>query len=173
MPTTIYLHTIIIYLCSSSFSSSLICEHGNSSWNDYQYTSKLDDRPTAQSFLNYFVLCLIFTTWLALKPGEHGLLHVLKKRGWKYFFLATIDVEANFLVVKAFQYTTLTSIQVSAFTKHTKPQKRFSKDARNIYFLISWRLKSFSLTSTSAFGCNAWIYSFRAYFWKATNVLYV
>ena len=36
----------------------------------------------------------------------------MKERGWKYFFLALFDVEANFLVVKAYQYTNLTSIQV-------------------------------------------------------------
>ncbi|PIK50230.1 putative solute carrier family 35 member F2-like [Apostichopus japonicus] len=33
-------------------------------------------------------------------------------RGWKYLIVALIDVEANYLVVKAYQYTTLTSIQM-------------------------------------------------------------
>lgn len=37
----------------------------------------------------------------------------LKETGWKYFLLALCDVEANYLVVKAYQYTNLTSIQVS------------------------------------------------------------
>lgn len=37
---------------------------------------------------------------------------VLKKRGWKYFFIALADVEANYLVVHAYQYTTLTSVQL-------------------------------------------------------------
>lgn len=69
-----------------------------------------------QSFLNYAFLCIIFTSWLALKSGDRGLIAVFKKRGWKYFFLAVIDVEANYLVVKAFQYTSLTSIQVSGDT---------------------------------------------------------
>lgn len=62
----------------------------------------------AQSFLNYVLLCLVFTTTLACRPGEGGLLSVLKKRGWKYFFIAVADVEANYLVVQAYQYTTLT-----------------------------------------------------------------
>lgn len=66
----------------------------------------------AQSFLNYVLLCLIFTTTLACRPGENGLLSVLKKRGWKYFFVAVADVEANYLVVQAYQYTTLTSVQL-------------------------------------------------------------
>lgn len=54
----------------------------------------------------------MFTTTLACRPGEGGLLSVLKKRGWKYFFIAVADVEANYLVVQAYQYTTLTSVQL-------------------------------------------------------------
>ena len=67
---------------------------------------------SAQSFLNYVLLCLVFTTTLACRPGEGGLLCVLKQRGWKYFFIAVADVEANYLVVQAYQYTTLTSVQL-------------------------------------------------------------
>lgn len=67
---------------------------------------------SAQSFLNYVLLCLVFTTTLACRPGEGGLLCVLKQRGWKYFFIAIADVEANYLVVQAYQYTTLTSVQL-------------------------------------------------------------
>lgn len=66
----------------------------------------------AQCFLNYVLLCLVFTTTLACRPGEGGLLSVLRKRGLKYFFLAIADVEANYLVVQAYQYTTLRSAQL-------------------------------------------------------------
>lgn len=31
---------------------------------------------------------------------------------WKYFFLAACDVEGNFLLVKAYQHTTITSVQL-------------------------------------------------------------
>jgi len=34
---------------------------------------------------------------------------MILKDGWKYFLLAACDVEANFLVVKAYQYTDLLS----------------------------------------------------------------
>ena len=37
---------------------------------------------------------------------------VFKKRGLRYFFLAVVDVESNYLTHRAFQYTTLTSIEV-------------------------------------------------------------
>lgn len=36
----------------------------------------------------------------------------MKQRWWKYLLLALVDVEANYTVVKAYQYTTLTSVQV-------------------------------------------------------------
>ena len=69
--------------------------------------------PTAQNFSMYCVLCLVFTTQLAYKQGEGNLVSVLKSsRGWKYVFLGVIDVEANFLVVKAYGYTSVTSVQV-------------------------------------------------------------
>ncbi|KFO24451.1 Solute carrier family 35 member F1 [Fukomys damarensis] len=43
--------------------------------------------------------------------GEENLLAILRHRWWKYMVLGLIDLEANYLVVKAYQYTTLTSIQ--------------------------------------------------------------
>ncbi len=67
----------------------------------------------AQSFLNYVLLCLVFTTWLACRRSDDGsIVTVLKRRGWKYLVLAFVDVEANYLIVKAYHYTTVTSVQV-------------------------------------------------------------
>ncbi|XP_068698574.1 solute carrier family 35 member F1-like [Montipora foliosa] len=66
--------------------------------------------PTSQSFLNYLLLGLAYTTALSCRPRDF--IVTLKERGWKYFILALFDVEANFLVVKAYQYTNLTSVQV-------------------------------------------------------------
>ncbi|TKR93894.1 hypothetical protein L596_008266 [Steinernema carpocapsae] len=68
--------------------------------------------PTAQSFLNYFALCSVYGVILFFRTGEKGFLPVLRERGWKYLLLALIDVEANFVIVMAYQYTTLTSIQL-------------------------------------------------------------
>ncbi|KPP68075.1 hypothetical protein Z043_113271, partial [Scleropages formosus] len=44
--------------------------------------------------------------------GEENLLAILKRRWWKYMILGLIDIEANYLVIKAYQYTTLTSVQL-------------------------------------------------------------
>ncbi|OWF44997.1 solute carrier family 35 member F1-like [Mizuhopecten yessoensis] len=68
--------------------------------------------PTAQCFLNYLLLCVVFTPVLACRSGERNLCQRLKTWGWKYILIAIADVEANFLVVSAYQYTTVTSVQL-------------------------------------------------------------
>ena len=61
----------------------------------------------------YCVLCLVYTTRLAFTQGDLGLVGVLRSsRGWKYLLIGVIDVEANYFVVKAYGYTSVTSVQV-------------------------------------------------------------
>lgn len=67
----------------------------------------------AQSFLNYVLMGLVYATAFGWQSSaESGFLEVLRKRWWKYILLAIVDVEANYLMVKAYQFTTLTSVQV-------------------------------------------------------------
>ena len=40
---------------------------------------------------------------------------ILKEKWWKYAILGVLDVEANDMVILAYKYTTLASIQVSLF----------------------------------------------------------
>lgn len=68
--------------------------------------------PVGQSFFAYVLLSVTFTFWLFWSVGRKSLLGLIKDRGWKYFFLALIDVEANYMVVKAYQFTSVTSVQV-------------------------------------------------------------
>ncbi|NXM61727.1 S35F2 protein, partial [Illadopsis cleaveri] len=68
--------------------------------------------PMLQSFINYVLLLLVYTTILAFRTGSDSLWQILKQRWWKYIFLGLVDVEANYMVVKAYQYTTLTSVQL-------------------------------------------------------------
>lgn len=68
---------------------------------------------TGQSTLHYILQCLLFTTWLSCRSGDRGIISVLRCRGWRYMLLALVDVEANYLLVTAHQFTTLTSIQVT------------------------------------------------------------
>lgn len=71
--------------------------------------------PTSQSFPHYMFLCAIYTSWLAFRRGEKGLITIIKVRGWRYLLLCLIDVQANTLMSTAHQFTTLTSIQVRGF----------------------------------------------------------
>ncbi|KAA8586576.1 hypothetical protein FQN60_000412 [Etheostoma spectabile] len=50
-----------------------------------------------------------------LRPAaacDRNLLQILKTKWWKYLLMGLADVEANYAVVKAYQFTTLTSIQL-------------------------------------------------------------
>ncbi|XP_010524130.1 PREDICTED: solute carrier family 35 member F1-like [Tarenaya hassleriana] len=62
--------------------------------------------PTSQSFLNYVLLAVVYGgVMLYQRPA-------LKAKWYYYLLLALVDVEANFLVVKAYQYTSLTSVML-------------------------------------------------------------
>uniref|UniRef100_A0A6B2L9V4 EamA domain-containing protein n=1 Tax=Arcella intermedia TaxID=1963864 RepID=A0A6B2L9V4_9EUKA len=65
--------------------------------------------PTTQSGVNYLLLAIVYSLVL-LKQGKlRETITSISKMKY-YFLLAFIDVEANFLVVKAYQYTNITSI---------------------------------------------------------------
>ena len=58
----------------------------------------------------YFVLALTFTPYLAAFQEDFE--KTLRVHGWKYGLLALLDVEGNYCFALAYQYTSLTSIQV-------------------------------------------------------------
>ena len=72
---------------------------------------------SAQSFFNYILLGIIFCVWLSVKQGPSNVLVVIRQRGLVYFLFAFIEVEATYLMVKAYQYTTMTSVQVVKYQK--------------------------------------------------------
>lgn len=62
--------------------------------------------PTSQSFLNYVLLAVMYGAVIIFRKKA------LKAKWYFYVVLGLIDVEANFLVVKAYQYTSLTSVML-------------------------------------------------------------
>ncbi|KAH0663152.1 hypothetical protein KY284_028083 [Solanum tuberosum] len=62
--------------------------------------------PTSQSFLNYVLLALFYGVLMIYR--QEG----IKAKWYFYVLLGIVDVEANFLVVKAYQYTSLTSVML-------------------------------------------------------------
>ncbi|XP_015241127.1 PREDICTED: solute carrier family 35 member F2-like [Cyprinodon variegatus] len=90
--------------------AGLIC--GTAVSSQYLATEFQVNTPMLQSFLNYTLLCATYTTMLICRRGDGNILQILKRRWWKYLLLGLVDVEANYTVVKAYQYTTLTSVQL-------------------------------------------------------------
>ncbi|XP_010796197.1 solute carrier family 35 member F2-like [Notothenia coriiceps] len=90
--------------------AGLIC--GTAISSQYLASSFHVNTPMMQSFLHYTLLCLTYTTMLLCRTGDGNILQILRKRWWKYLLLGLVDVEANYAVVKAYQYTTLTSVQL-------------------------------------------------------------
>ncbi|KAJ3565112.1 hypothetical protein NP233_g7852 [Leucocoprinus birnbaumii] len=64
---------------------------------------------TTQGFFLYFAIFLIYTPYTIYQYGFKGWANVVLRDGWKYAILGVCDMEGNFLVVKAYQYTDLLS----------------------------------------------------------------
>lgn len=69
------------------------------------------DIPTTQSFLNYLLLGLIYSI-VAIVGNRKQFWISFKERWWILFIIGIVDVEANYTVVSAYQYTTITSVMV-------------------------------------------------------------
>ncbi|KAK6488716.1 solute carrier family 35 member F1 [Huso huso] len=106
----IFNRELFLSLALGQVLSLLIC--GISLTSKYLADDFQANTPVFQSFLNYILLFLVYTTTLAVRQGEENLLVILKRRWWKYMILSLVDIEANYLVIKAYQYTTLTSVQL-------------------------------------------------------------
>jgi len=65
--------------------------------------------PTTQTFFLYFSIFIVYTPYTIYRYGFKGWINLLYRDSWKYIILAACDVEGNFLVVKAYQYTNLLS----------------------------------------------------------------
>ncbi|KAI5653551.1 hypothetical protein M9H77_30738 [Catharanthus roseus] len=82
-----------LLITSTGFSSSELAKRGiNAS--------------TSQSFLNYLLLALTYGSFMIYRRKP------LKAKWYYYLLLGLVDVEANFLVVKAYQYTSITSVML-------------------------------------------------------------
>ncbi|KAK3007808.1 hypothetical protein RJ639_015200, partial [Escallonia herrerae] len=82
-----------LLITSTGFSSSELARRGINA-------------PTSQSLLNYVLLALVYGSVLIYRKKA------LKAKWYYYILLGLVDVEANFLVVKAYQYTSLTSVML-------------------------------------------------------------
>lgn len=65
--------------------------------------------PNFQSFLVYVLLLIVYMPLTLYRLGFRAVWQNIKKRFYWYIFLAAVDVEGNYFVVKAYSYTSLLS----------------------------------------------------------------
>ncbi|CAI9117375.1 OLC1v1018760C3 [Oldenlandia corymbosa var. corymbosa] len=93
----------VVALILGQFLSLLITSTGFSS---SELARRGINAPTSQSFLNYVLLGVIYGGIMLYRRQP------LKAKWYYYVLLGLVDVEANFLVVKAYQYTSITSVML-------------------------------------------------------------
>lgn len=71
--------------------------------------------PAFQTFFNYVLLNLIYTSYTMYRYGFKGYLRFLWQWGWKYILLSFCDVEGNYFTVLAYRYTTILSAELINF----------------------------------------------------------
>ncbi|PGH18281.1 hypothetical protein AJ79_00620 [Helicocarpus griseus UAMH5409] len=71
--------------------------------------------PAFQSLFAYVLLNIVYTSYTIYRHGLKHWLGIIKSDGWKYIILAFCDVEGNYFIVLAYQYTTLMSAQLINF----------------------------------------------------------
>lgn len=71
--------------------------------------------PAFQTFFNYVLLNLVYTSYTIYKYGFKKWCRMLLKDGWRYIIFAFLDVEGNYFVVLAYRYTTILSAQLINF----------------------------------------------------------
>lgn len=68
--------------------------------------------PTSQNYLRYLMICSVYTTTLAFRKGDKGLISVIKTRGYRYVLIGLLDLEASTLLAFSHQFSSLINIQV-------------------------------------------------------------
>lgn len=88
----------VLSLCITSTSTftSFLANSGNSA-------------PALQSLSNYVLLTMIFVPYTLYRYGFKKYGTILYSQGWKVFLLACADVQGNYFIVKAYNYTNLLS----------------------------------------------------------------
>lgn len=70
--------------------------------------------PAFQTFFNYVILNIVWTSITIYKYGFKGWLRMIYKNGWRYLILSFCDVEGNYFTVLGFRYVRTVSTQIQA-----------------------------------------------------------
>jgi solute carrier family 35 protein F1/2 len=109
-----YMRTSRFYLVLLIGQILSLCITGTNTFSGL-LAAKGNSIPAMQSWFNYVLLNLVYTSYTLYSYGPRGYWELLKTRGWKYFILAFLDVEGNYFVILAYRYTTVISAQLINF----------------------------------------------------------
>lgn len=65
--------------------------------------------PLLQNMLNYALLAVVYNPVMWYKYGFKKWFKILVRDSWRFFFLAFVDVQGNYFVVLAYEYTNMLS----------------------------------------------------------------
>ncbi|EPY50067.1 membrane transporter [Schizosaccharomyces cryophilus OY26] len=84
-----------------------LCLTASNTFNGF--LSEMGKVPAFQIFLFYAALTLMFTPYTIYRMGFKSYFEMVLRHGWKYILFAFFDVEGNYFVVLAYQYTSVIS----------------------------------------------------------------
>ncbi|CAA18310.1 transmembrane transporter [Schizosaccharomyces pombe] len=84
-----------------------LCITATNTFNGYM--SGISNIPAFQTFLVYALLTLVYTPYTVFRMGFKKYFEMIFRHGWKYIIFAFFDVEGNYFVVLAYQYTNMLS----------------------------------------------------------------
>eukprot|EP01138_Halocafeteria_seosinensis_P014144 gb/GECG01014442.1/.p1 GENE.gb/GECG01014442.1/~~gb/GECG01014442.1/.p1 ORF type:complete len:393 (+),score=26.49 gb/GECG01014442.1/:1-1179(+) len=111
--------------------------------------------PTTQSSLMYLLLTLnlVYSFWVKSSADQQGKCN-LQISWWKYALLALCDVEANYFVVKAYQYSTISSIMlIDCFTIPSVMV------LSRVFLKVTYRWQHFVAVALCVLGLTALVFS--------------
>lgn len=113
--------SLLAYVCTRDFWTVLLLGQALAILNTSSstFTSLLEAQgtsiPAFQTFFNYTLLNIIFTSFTIYKYGFKRWGKIARTDGWKYILFAFCDVEGNYFIVLAYRYTTILSAQLINF----------------------------------------------------------
>lgn len=79
--------------------------------------------PAFQTFFNYVLLNIVYTSYTIYKYGFKKWGRLLLKDGWRFFILAFFDVEGNYFVVLAYRYVRTSTFPLRPLSTNPPPHR--------------------------------------------------
>ena len=109
-----YLRTHDFWIVLALSQTITLCQTGTNTFSAL-LANEGTSIPAFQSFFNYVLLNLVYTSYTIYRYGFKKWTRMILKDGWRYIILAFFDVEGNYFVVLGYRYTTILSAELISF----------------------------------------------------------